>query len=187
MQCLPRVALVCLSMVLMDAQAWCGVSPPEPDAFRTGEYRAPVPATLNGRPALTSMQAASLWRDEAAKFIDTLPQPPRPTGLPEGTIWQPRPRYDIPHSIWLPDTGYGVLPVPLQSYFETTLNDVTQGDRTRHLVFYCLTDCWMSWNAAKRAAGLGYTNVDWYAEGTDGWSAAGLPLELREPVPMPRQ
>ncbi|MEA1648849.1 hypothetical protein UAJ10_07440 [Nitrospirillum sp. BR 11164] len=34
----------------------------------------------------------------------------------------------------------------------------------------------MSWNATKRAAGYGYTNVAWYPDGVDGWRAAGLPL-----------
>ena len=43
----------------------------------------------------------------------------------------------------------------------------------------------MSWNAAKRALALGYKNVGWYPEGTDGWKAAGLPLESAEPTPMP--
>jgi rhodanese-related sulfurtransferase len=45
----------------------------------------------------------------------------------------------------------------------------------------------MSWNAAKRAAALGYTQVDWYSDATDGWAARDLPLELREPVPRPAQ
>ena len=40
-------------------------------------------------------------------------------------------------------------------------------------------------NAAKRALALGYTNVAWYPEGSDGWAAAGLPLEKRTPEPRP--
>jgi hypothetical protein len=43
----------------------------------------------------------------------------------------------------------------------------------------------MSWNAAKRALALGYKNVAWYPEGTDGWAAAALPLVTSEPHPMP--
>jgi coenzyme PQQ precursor peptide PqqA len=43
----------------------------------------------------------------------------------------------------------------------------------------------MSWNAAKRALALGYRNVVWYPEGSDGWAAAGLPLQAAEPEPMP--
>jgi rhodanese-related sulfurtransferase len=30
---------------------------------------------------------------------------------------------------------------------------------------------------------LGYSNVSWYPEGTDGWAAAGHPLEERQPEP----
>jgi PQQ-dependent catabolism-associated CXXCW motif protein len=51
-------------------------------------------------------------------------------------------------------------------------------------LFYCLRDCWMSWNAAKRAIALGYT-VAWYPDGTDGWQDAGLPLSAAVPAPRP--
>lgn len=182
-----RVALLCLLVPLAAGQARSETPPPEPDGYRISDYRAKVPATFNGHAALTSTEAVELWREGTAVFIDTLPQPPRPAGLPAGTIWQPRPRLDIPRSIWLPDTGYGQLPVAMESYFKLALITATQGDRGRHLVFYCLADCWMSWNAAKRASDLGYASVDWYAAGTDGWLEAGLPLELREPVPRPPQ
>jgi PQQ-dependent catabolism-associated CXXCW motif protein len=75
----------------------------------------------------------------------------------------------------------------MAAYFESNLQQATAADRHRRLVFYCLTGCWMSWNAAKRAASLGYTSVDWYAGGTDAWAAQGLPLEHRDPVPRPRE
>ena len=39
----------------------------------------------------------------------------------------------------------------------------------RKIVFYCLKNCWMSWNAAKRAKTFGYTQVLWYPGGTEGW------------------
>ena len=40
----------------------------------------------------------------------------------------------------------------------------------------------MSWNAAKRALAMGYANIAWYPAGTDGWSAAGLPLQKAAPA-----
>ena len=43
----------------------------------------------------------------------------------------------------------------------------------------------MSWNAAKRALSLGYPRIAWYPDGTDGWIAAGLPVEPIKPVPRP--
>jgi PQQ-dependent catabolism-associated CXXCW motif protein len=53
------------------------------------------------------------------------------------------------------------------------------------LVFYCQADCWMSWNAAKRALSLGYSNVAWYPEGTDGWTFYNLPTLESRPEPRP--
>jgi PQQ-dependent catabolism-associated CXXCW motif protein len=182
-----KPAWLLLCAVLLSAPVNAETTPPEPTAYRTSDYRAPVPATVNGKAALTTEQAAALWNDHAARFIDTLPQPPRPPGLPRGTIWHPKPRNDIPNSIWLPDTGYGELPAIMETYFETNLQAATHGDRNQHLVFYCLAHCWMSWNAAKRAKTLGYTQVDWYADGTDGWAAHDLPLEPRDPEPRPAQ
>jgi PQQ-dependent catabolism-associated CXXCW motif protein len=119
-------------------------------------------------------------------FIDVLPQPPRPAGLPASTIWRPKPRQDVPGSVWLPDTGYGALAPVMDEYFVRGLLRATSGDRDRMVVFYCLANCWMSWNAAKRAIALGYTRVAWYPDGTDGWAADGLPLEPRTPEPRPQ-
>ena len=174
-------------LLLLGVVSWAAAAtpPPEPRDYRTSHYRAPVPATVNGKPALTTEQAATLWRDHAAVFVDTLPQAPRPANLPAGTIWHRKTRDDILGSIWLPDTGYGQLPSIMETYFETNLRQATAGDPSRHLVFYCLANCWMSWNATKRAMALGYTRVDWYAGGTDEWAAHNLPLEPREPKPRP--
>jgi PQQ-dependent catabolism-associated CXXCW motif protein len=73
----------------------------------------------------------------------------------------------------------------MADYFSKGLEKATHGDHARIVVLYCLADCWMSWNAAKRALSLGYSNVAWYREGTDGWIAAGLPLEQATPEPRP--
>ncbi|HYZ21227.1 MAG TPA: PQQ-dependent catabolism-associated CXXCW motif protein [Rhodopila sp.] len=162
-----------------------GAAPDEPLDYRMEEYRAPTPATLRGATVLDTAQAHALWVQRQAVFVDVLPQPPRPPNLPAATIWRPRPRHDIPGSLWLPDTGYGALAPVMDAYFRQGLDKASAGDKTRMLVFYCLRNCWMSWNAAKRALSLGYTRVAWYPEGTDGWEAAGFPLELREPEPRP--
>ena len=116
-----------------------------------------------------------------------LPRPPRPRNLPEGTLWRDKPRANIPGSVWLPDTGYGELAASMADYFASGLQKATGGDRARMVVIYCLANCWMSWNAAKRAGALGYSNVAWYPEGTDGWLAAGLPLQDATPEPRPGQ
>jgi PQQ-dependent catabolism-associated CXXCW motif protein len=150
------------------------------------DYRAPTPATLQGAIVFSTEQARAHWQQHDAVFIDVLPQVPRPAGLPASTIWREKPREDVPGSVWLPDTGYGALAPVMEQYFERGLAQASGGDRDRLLVFYCLTSCWMSWNAAKRALALGYTHVGWYPDGTDGWIADHLPLESRTPVPRPQ-
>ncbi len=160
-------------------------APAEPAGYRMDDYRSATPATLQGADVLTTDQAHELWVKHQAAFIDVLPQPPRPPGLPAATVWHPKPRRDIPGSIWLADTGYGALAPVMKAYFAENLVRASGGEHTRRLVFYCLHDCWMSWNAAKRAITLGYTRVAWYPDGTDGWAAHDLPTELREPIPRP--
>ncbi len=173
-----RAALAGLCLLLLGA-----APPPEPPTYRLQHYEAPTPLTLSGADVLSTSQARALWQKRQAVFVDVLPRPPRPAGLPAGTIWRDKPRADIPRSIWLPDTGYGALAAAMQDYLERGLQVATGGDHARRLVFYCKPDCWMSWNAAKRAVSLGYTNVGWYPDGDAGWIAAGLPVESREPVP----
>ena len=63
-----------------------------------------------------------------------------------------------------------------QQGFGQFLQQVTGGRQDANLVFYCAsTQCWMSYNAALRAANLGYRNVLWYRGGLEAWSYAGLP------------
>jgi PQQ-dependent catabolism-associated CXXCW motif protein len=169
------------AMVLLLAAA-----PAEPSSYRMDDYRSPTPATLQGATVLTTEEARTHWQKHDALFIDVLPQAPKPVGLPAATIWHPKPRNDIPGSIWLPDTGYGALAPVMEKYFEHGLQQATAGDRSHLIIFYCQANCWMSWNAAKRAMALGYTRVAWYPEGTDGWATDHLPLELRPPPDRPQ-
>ncbi|WP_407155779.1 PQQ-dependent catabolism-associated CXXCW motif protein [Bradyrhizobium sp. STM 3557] len=178
------VALAALLLTAV-ARAQSGVA--EPGGYRTENYRSPVPATLAGARVLSTEEAAVIWRAKSGAFIDVLPRPPKPKNLPEGTVWRDQPRQDIPGSIWLPDAGYGVLAPATEDYLKRGLARASGGDHSRLLVFYCLADCWMSWNAAKRALSYGYTEVAWYPEGTDGWSFADLPLEETKPEPRPEE
>lgn len=159
----------------------------EPAGYRLENYRAATPITLRGGQVVTTEQAERIWRSRSASFVDVLPRPPRPKTLPEGTIWHDKPRLDIPGSIWLPDTGYGELAPAMADYFANGLRKVSGGDKTRLLVLYCLQDCWMSWNAAKRTLSYGYSNVAWYPDGTDGWQRANLPTVEAQPEPRQPQ
>jgi PQQ-dependent catabolism-associated CXXCW motif protein len=157
--------------------------PAEPAGYRLEDYRAPTPTTLSGARVVTTSEAHQLWMDKATVFIDVLPQAPRPANLPDNVLWRDKPRFDIPGSMWLPDTGYGALAPEVECYFLDGLTRVSGDDKRRTLLFYCQRNCWMSWNAAKRALQAGYVNVIWYPEGTEGWSEANYPFEERHPEP----
>lgn len=57
-----------------------------------------------------------------------------------------------------------------QQEFGNYLQQVTQGNTARPLVFYCQsTQCWMSYNAALRAINMGFSQVYWYRGGVEAW------------------
>jgi PQQ-dependent catabolism-associated CXXCW motif protein len=155
----------------------------EPDSYRMDNYRTPVPRTLHGARGVLSAEAAGKLKDEGAVFLDVYPRAPKPPNLPASTVWREPPHRSIKGAIWLPNVGYGVLSAPTQAYFDTHLARLSGGDRARPLVFFCLRDCWMSWNAAKRAISMGYTAVYWFPEGSDAWEETGYPITVIEPVP----
>lgn len=154
---------------------------PEPDSYRTDNYRSPVPATLAGARVIDVGEAEDLWKKKAAVFIDVYPQPPKPPNLPKGTIWRTPKHESIAGAHWLANVGYGVLPAASERYFREGLRQLTDGDPARAIVFFCLRDCWMSWNAARRAMEFGYSNVLWFPDGTDAWRELGLPVEDIQP------
>ena len=108
-----------------------------------------------------------------------MPQAPKPRNLPAGTIWRDKTRQTIPGSYWLANVGYGRLHPESEKWYKAKLKILTSGNRNKAVLFYCLMDCWMSWNAAKRALSYGYSNVYWYPEGTDGWHFENYPLKAR--------
>lgn len=155
-----------------------------PDSYRLDHYRAPTPCDLPGAQVVSAKQLKSLVKEQDPVLIDAMPL--IRTGETDFTgRWTvPEPRENIPDSVWLPNIGHGVLDDEMTAYFQDNLKLVTGGDRHRPVVFYCFVDCWMSWNAAKRALEFGYRRVIWYPEGTDGWKAIDAPLSPSSPVPL---
>ncbi|MCY0096476.1 PQQ-dependent catabolism-associated CXXCW motif protein [Hoeflea sp. J2-29] len=154
----------------------------EPEDYETQHYRGPVPLTLSGATVVDARAAFALWKTGRVVFVDVLPRAPKPDNLPEGTIWREQPRVSIPGAVWLPNVGYGKLAAVTETYFRNGLDAATDGDVSRPLVFFCLSECWMSWNAAKRALEYGYERVFWFPEGTDGWAFEDFPTAMIEPV-----
>src|SRR3990172_12111934 len=187
----PMTAFVGFAAALLFAAA--GAAPlgaqdpavPEPDGYRMSDYRTPTPAGLAGATTVSTAELHAVLDAADPVLIDVLPRPRKPDNLPATALWMPKPRDKIPGSAWLPNVGFGELSAEFADYFRDNLERLSGGDKSRGLVFYCLADCWMSWNAANRAMEDGYPHLYWYPEGSDGWAAAGLPLEPAEPVPMP--
>lgn len=169
-----RLALAAACLL---AAASAHAQEPEPAGYRGEPYSAPVPATLEGALVLDDAAARALWWSGRAAFVDVMPAPPRPANLPEGTLWRDAPRDTIPGALWLRNTGYEGLDPATMGYFRAGLEAATGGDPDAPVVFFCRKDCWMSWNAAKRAMEQGYTRVAWYPSGIDGWTGEGWPTE----------
>ncbi|HVJ34672.1 MAG TPA: PQQ-dependent catabolism-associated CXXCW motif protein [Terriglobia bacterium] len=176
--------LLLLGLMAMSAAAFATDSVPEPADYRLSDYRGPTPSTLKGATTIAAGALHQLMQTKPVLVIDVLPQPPRPANLPATTLWRPPTRLDIPGSIWLANTGYGQLAAEIENYFRNGLERLTLGDKDRALVFYCEAECWMSWNAAKRAISYGYRHVYWFAGGMRDWEAAGYPALPNLPIPL---
>jgi PQQ-dependent catabolism-associated CXXCW motif protein len=157
-----------------------------PEGYRTERYRALTPQHVPGGETLDTDELQNLLAEQDPILIDVMAVLFRPETLDFGGEWLlNEPRYHIPNSVWLPNIGYGELTPLIRHYMESQLQQLTAGNKATPLVFYCILDCWMAWNASKRAAlELKYTQVYWYREGMDGWEAAELPTVEAIPVPI---
>ena len=167
-------------MLLAAGPCWADPAVPVPDGYRQDDYRAAVPDTVPGAAVLHLPAMREVVARGEAVLIDVLPAPRRPEAMRPGQPWLPLPHQTLPGALWWPEVGRGALPAAFEARFEQHLREVTSGDAQRMVVFFCLNDCWMSWNAARRAAALG-VRAGWFPEGVDGWTAAGWPTAVAAP------
>ncbi|GLK66158.1 MULTISPECIES: PQQ-dependent catabolism-associated CXXCW motif protein [Paracoccus] len=152
-----------------------------PQGFHGEPYRSETPATLAGARVIDAAEAMRL-HGQGVPFIDVLPRTARPEGLPEGTLWNEPPHLSIPGAIWLYNTGYDRLAPAEEARLAQGLERLSGGDKAAPLVMFCKRDCWMSWNAAKRAVALGYQGIIWFPDGIEGWQEQGGELVPATPV-----
>ncbi len=129
----------------------------EPDELQDGRLPHARPQDAEGARVIGADEAEALLKAGEAVFIDVFPRAPKPPNLPEGTVWRDPTHMTIDGAHWMPNVGYGVLSPEFESYFRTRLAQLTNNDTAKPVVFFCLKDCWMSWNAGKRAVEWGYT------------------------------
>lgn len=145
-----------------------GVPPTE--TVRPAKYHAPTPTTIPGARVVRTLELkAMLERDPKPFLVDVLSGPTHRT---------------LPGALWLHNGGLGDYNAEEEQRFLSTIARLAGHDKARELVFFCSgAQCWLSYNAALRAAQAGYTNVYWYRGGIDAWREAGLPTMTANPFP----
>lgn len=139
--------------------------------LRTGGLHGPTPASIPGAKLVSTRELVALLDGGAsprALVFDVL----------GGTERLP----DALNAV--PAHQAGSFDDEPQRQFGAFLKQVTQGRSDVPLVFYCGgMQCWMSYNAALRAARLGYRQVLWYRGGLEAWKAAGRPVQTAQTAP----
>lgn len=162
------ILLLCLTWFVAPMGSAQGV--PLPNGYRQSDYDAPVPDYVPGADTVGDAAAYALWRSGLVAFIDVMPDLARPKSLPADAVWHGRSRRSVPGAIWLPDVGFGTMDAAAETQFSAGLTKATGGSKDAPVVFLCRADCWMSWNASKRAVERGFTRVFWYPDGSTGWT-----------------
>ena len=148
-----------------------------PSGYRMERYRRPTPKCAPGAVTLSTLDTIDLIGSDLDPLLIDVGALLLRTEQDFGSEWLPTGEHlSLPGAIWLPNVGKGQLQPPIDLWFGRQLQRLTNGNFQRALVFFCVADCWMSWNASIRAQTLGYTHVYWYRDGTSGWTEAGRTL-----------
>ena len=158
---------------------------PEPAGYWTGPTHGPVAATLSGGTVIHTRKLARLLKTDGVMVIDVSDAPRRPANMAAGAVWLPLPHPVIPGAVWIPGAGVGEISPAVDRLFRGQLALGTGNDLAHKIVIYCHKNCWLSWNAAKRAISYGYRNVYWFPDGMEGWHAAGLATAVAQPQAEP--
>ena len=147
-----------------------------------GPTHGPVAASLSGGTVIHTHKLAALLKAGDVMVVDVSEAPRRPANLAAGAVWLPLAHPVIAGAVWIPGAGAGAISRPVDKLFRERLALGTADDLAHRLVIYCHKNCWLSWNAAKRAISYGYRSVYWFPDGMEGWRAAGLPTASAEPL-----
>lgn len=166
---LAAFALVIAGPVLAD-ELPPGVDPVT--GYRMENFRAPTPTVLPGGVIVDFDTVKKAAAGQGYQLIDVAGK--GAVADPVSGDWSNTDKHQsIPGSVWLPNIGGGELKPEMDAYMWRNLEALTGGDKAKGIIFYCMADCWQSWNAAQRAIRNGYTHVGWYPLGSDGWREQG--------------
>lgn len=178
----PWLSLICTTLAMTAFMSGARAQedpPPEPEGYWQGPTNGRLPTTIAGGTVIATQELAALAADGSTVLIDVAPAPRRPEHL--SSPWLPLPHRVIPHSVWIPGAGAGVISTAMADYIRARLSALTAGNPDRSIAVYCHADCWASWNAAKRLIAEGYRHVAWYPYGIEAWRDSGRPTAIAEP------
>lgn len=150
------------------------------DGYRSTLYRSPTPTFHQQAKTLEPAELVALQEQSPdLVLVDVYRNP-----WLHGQFTLQEAHTNLPKSLWLANCGDGTLSEQWLAYCAQHLEQATANNKSHPIVFYCRSDCWLGWNAIKRAHALGYNNLYWLRDGIDGWEQAKLPLAPAQPVPF---
>ncbi len=143
-----------------------GVAPTK--QFRTADYHAPTPREIPGGRVVGTVELSQMLEKQPRPWlIDVL----------GGNVHR-----TVNGAFWMAGAGAGDMTQDEEKRFLAAIAGFAAGDKNRAMVFLCVdSQCWLSYNAALRAIGAGYTNVMWYRGGVAAWRQAGLTMTFTDP------
>lgn len=150
--------------------------------YRTARYRGIVPHPPEGARRIDASRAEAMNRDPRVTFIDVTPAEGGSRNPATGEWRLAIEHRTLPRARWFPESGRGRLAPAIERWFASGIARHA-GSTAAPVVVFCLSDCWMSWNAALRLHRAGYRDVRWFADGVDGWRERGLPMVAAVPEP----
>lgn len=176
-----RIALagVLLSAAPVTAQDF------DADGYRSTRYRAPVQSDPSPAQPIALDAALQLQPGKEALFLDVMPVEGGVRDEVSGKWRLSTSHETIPGAQWHPETGRSPVSEALWSALVASVDEARQASPDLPVVVFCRSDCWMSWNAARRLARQGFKDIFWLAEGTDGWHESGRKLIVAVPIVVP--
>ncbi|HRO35559.1 MAG TPA: rhodanese-like domain-containing protein [Thauera sp.] len=140
-----------------------------PTTPHRGRPHAPTPTSIPGARVIKTLELKALLDvNKDVVVVDVLDS---------------KNRRSIPGAFWLSGAGDGQFFAAEKNRFAAALEKLTGGDKTRPLVFLCISsECWLSYNASLYALEAGYKDVIWYRGGTNAWTGASLDWTKPESV-----
>ncbi|WP_066554847.1 rhodanese-like domain-containing protein [Croceicoccus bisphenolivorans] len=184
MRCWSRTISAAICALFMAAPA--AAQDFDADGYRAASYRAPVDRDPRPAARLALPAALLLQPGRDALFIDVLPAMGGVRDASTGQWRLGEEHLTIPGAVWHPEAGRSEPDPALWNALVAEVERARRTDPHVPVILFCRTDCWMGWNAARRLASQGQTNIWWLAEGIEGWRKSNE-LVIAEPVIVPER